>query len=524
MSSTKRKLPSAAAASLGPTASAGGPGPGTMANKRLRFDPTSATDSNGDGDLDLDEQDRKRNQQGRKGRVITEGYASESSDEDIDGGTHRRNADKKRKAAQDDGDEDIFDLGDDDRADSQQKESKKTHSKYLELGDIEGQEFDSRTRRHEDPSASPETDEEDRDPELELEDSDHEDGDDDDGEEADSGPEAGINALSERTPPTSPGGTPLRNADRPSGTRRAKRGTKGGVKITGFNMKEEMKTGKFDEEGNFIENAKDPHAQHDSWLAGQYSRKKIKAAREAQLRLEREMREKEAREEQEDNDEDELRKQLVEHMMRGESVLETLRRLGKDSKKHGAKNERKVGYRSKNKNVSKEGLNADAQGSKADAAQTQSGKDRDDGAAKALEQVTHLASTLMSKFGEMAIYEASYEQLLQEVRKSGLVRGNFDPASRFDTASSNDANHGLSEDADAKWEYRWSPAYLAAAAQASGESVSPEMETFGPYSRAELEGWAQAGYFGTDGERILIRQSGSNGPWQKSIEFLQKGL
>ncbi|EPQ30830.1 uncharacterized protein PFL1_01728 [Pseudozyma flocculosa PF-1] len=478
-------------------------------------------------DPELEEQDRKRNQQGRKGRLITSGYESESSDED-DGATHRRRAERKAKTADDnddDGDDMFAANSDHEGGGGDESDKHKPRQRFLQLGEIEGQEFASRSRdKDQDSGREDNGDDEDdeQDPDLELEESEDED-DDAVGDGA-----MDLNARSEKTPPTSPGGTPLRAAEM-SRKRKAEAGKSGkrgsAVRITGFNMKEEMQTGKFDEEGNYIENAKDPHADHDVWLAGNYSRSKIRAAREAQQKRERELQEKEAKADEEDNDEDDVKKRLVEHMRRAETVLGTLQRLGKEAKKDKGPKAQRRGIKQRRFNSS----NSDR------AAADDNDMDVDAAAAKAeakpqavldLEVVTHLSSVLMSRFGQMDIYEQTYEGLLRDVRKSGLVRGTFDPASRFDEPSASaGACPGMSEAEAAepsaqRWEYRWSPSYLAAAAQSSGGSVAPDIEIFGPFPKADIKGWAGAGYFGDNGERVLLRLAGSRDAWRTYAECM----
>ncbi|KAN0065310.1 hypothetical protein ACQY0O_001146 [Thecaphora frezii] len=478
-----------------------------------------------DQDPELEEQDRKRQQQGRKGRLITSGYESESSDEE-DGGTHRRKAERKAKSGSysqnedDDDDEDMFgekDGADRDADDDSGKGKGKQQKRFLQLGEIEGQEFSSKSRdrgQESDVDGSGDSDEG-QDPDLELEES--------DGEEAEP---IDLNALGEKTPPTSPGGTPLRAAEMSrKGKNKASKTRRGpGIKITGFNMKEEMQTGKFDEEGNYVENARDPHADHDVWLSGNYSRSKIRAAREAQRKRERELQEKEAREQQEDNDEDEVKKRLVEHMMRGETVLQTLQRLGKEAKKHKPAGERK-------QRPSKQKPVITGQDMDVDGAAGASAAERSQEKAPAvlhLEDVTHLSSVLMSRFGQMHIYDQAYEGLLSDVRKSGLVRANFDPASRFEQSDAGSADAsatvagGLGSAFPARqWEYKWSPSYLAAAARSTGSAVAPEVEVFGPYPEGDIRAWQQGGYFGDDGDRILLRPAGSKEPWRSYAECLE---
>ncbi len=505
-------------------------------SKRVRIDEPSRRQRKRDdtdffdGDPEIEEQDLRRLRKDQKtGRIDDRGEdLSESDDEDddngvniideddsdadADGGSHRRRAEKKRRsdatgAAGDDDDEDMFDVADDDDSKSNPSGSKGKQKatagdKYMKLGELEeGQDFGSTSRSGVD-AADDDAEllrgsngqyDDDLDPDLELEDED-DDGNDDEQEDDQV---LDLNAYAERSPPTSPGGTPL-----PVSTSRKAKSRKSKVKapkVTGFNMKEEMRSGKFDAEGNYHENQRDPHAQHDVWLTGVYSKNKILEARKAQQKRDQEAKEKEKEAERVDGDEDEVKQRLVEFMRRKETVQKTLQRLGKvlaDKKK-----EEKAAAKAKQ---------ADASTREIEGGTKQAASD--------VETVTHLSSVLMSRFGRLDIYDLNYEQLLRDVHKSGLVRQTFDPAARFEpppspppVATTNAATVSDTPAAPApaddrtEWEYRWTPAYLAAVAREAGTPVDPEIETFGPFTLADLRDWAEQGYFGDNGERILLR-------------------
>ncbi|CDW98968.1 hypothetical protein, partial [Sporisorium scitamineum] len=362
-------------------------------------------------DPEIEEEDRRRIRKDQKsGRIDDRGEDlsetdesddngadlfngdQDDSDAEADAGSHRRRAEKKRRgdaagAAGDDDDEDMFEVADEDDkkpGSSQAGKNGSARDKYLNLGELEeGQDFGSKTRSTLDAADDDaellrggDQDDDDLDPDLELEDDDDEDQDDED-----QGP-VDLNALAERSPPTSPGGTPLSMVSRKS--KSSKHNKQKAPKVTGFNMKEEMRTGKFDADGNYHENQRDPHAQHDAWLAGNYSKSKILEARKAQQKRDQEAREKERAAQQADGDEDKVKKRLVEYMHRAETVQRTLQRLGKTSA------EKKKEFKAKtiDENEAKQ-------------------------AAADVEAVTHLSSVLMSRFGRLDIYDQTYEQLLQ---------------------------------------------------------------------------------------------------------------
>lgn len=424
-SSSKRKLPANQSTSSSVT--------GGETSKRTRLQDQSNNDEDTVGDLDIEEQDRKRLQQGRKGRVVTDGYDSEGSseeDEEEDG------EEKDKKIVEDEEDEDMFNPNEN----GQEKPTLKGEGKkkYLDLDDIEGQEFSDEEGAGEKEDA-----------ELELEED----------EEQEGGNE--VKSIKSRNGRDSEGDGRM------------------GFKMESFNMKNEMATGRFDEEGNYIANAKDPHAEHDKWLAGNYSRKNIAAAKEAQEKRLKETENKEKNRENAQLDEDECKMELVVFLRRGESVLSALQRLG--------------GMQKKLKGIKqKEG--------KANGHSDQVEKNEEIAKVKnELDKITSLASELMSRYGLVNIYDATYEGLLSDVRKSGLVRSTWDPAA--DKGNEKDAHNSSSS-----YMYKWSPTYL----QTMSQSPQSEQETFGPFEAKELRSWKESGYFGDSGERILLKSDGED--------------
>lgn len=606
MSSSKRKLPLSATVGLTTSEQAGQPGGAPSSSSLKRSKVSFATDTgplNDDGsldtgddadllgaDLDLEEQDRKRNQQGRKGRVVTEGYDSEDSDEEEE---EEEQVDAAAQAV--DGgeeDDDMFEVKDSNGQTGSKgatappaKDSSgkgKGTERYLSLGEIEGQEFQTGATG----ALSDESDDEDRDPDLELEDEDEDEDEEGEGEDIEDDPVA----AGERTPPLSPGGTTVLPRD-PKTIRRQK-GLKGkaarkqkvgadrsarsgsssgmpagqpgegstqaqmdfddaamGFKLEGFNMKSEMNSGRFDEEGNYIPNAKDPLAKYDKWLDGNYSKKGIRAAREAAEKRETEARRREREEEMiaGAGGMEGVMMRLLEYMQKGESVLETLQRLGKEAKK--VKDEAKKAGRQQRRSTTQRRNGAAAAGgdesialsegqpvassSSSTSQQTQTGhgqvqqgtqtQTETPAVIAAIETFTSLTSTLMGQFNQVNIYDEEYEGLLRSVRKSGLVAEDWQPIPREAASSAEgteedgagtSAGSGSPALPGALYEYRWSPSYLQATTTDTGTtSVEASVETFGPYDLPTLRSWREAGYFGDAGpegkgaERILLRRA-----------------
>ncbi|KAK0526573.1 hypothetical protein OC834_004760 [Tilletia horrida] len=605
MISQKRKQPGAStadaskkrarfAAGVPQAGASGGSGSGSTRNGGGK-----ASAGNADGDLDLDEQDRKRTQQGRKGRVVTEGYDSDESaelavdDEDVESEDDEDEDDGAGKGAgkDDDDDDDMFAAaGEDDDGGgggdgAAKKKKKKKGDRFLKSSEIEGQEFGGTTKVGDGDQDEALSDEEDEDRDFDLELEDDEDGEgngDGDGDSL----EDDYNARAERTPSPAAGdgadgeddGDEASKRRREARRAKAKKGM--GHKLDSFNMRAEMQSGRFDEDGNYVANSADPHAQHDSWLEGNYSRKKIRAAREAQQKREQEAeaREKLARAGGSKGGvggtgavtEVECTVAMLELMERGESVLETLQRLGKEAKIHtGAADgkgkaalSRKAGkYAGKGdakrramaldseqaEHTSKADteMDVDPSPSESDAASKANGDDASASASAlagrraqqqqhpsivALEQYTALSSELMSNFGHINIYDETYEGILRALRRKGAVPAEWDPAAKraqqhqpqpqAPTAPSAppppqppapvQAPPPPSTNDTRLFIYRWAPAYLAAT---QGANAAPDVETYGPFPATDLRGWAASGYFGAPGqcERILLKESGGGG-------------
>ena len=319
-------------------------------------------------------------------------------------------------------------------------------------------------------------------------------------------------------------------------TKRSKKKLKKGMgyKIESFNMKAEIAAGRFDEEGNYVENAKDPHAEHDNWLQGNYNRKAIKAAKEAAKKRDEEARAKALQEQEVALSVMELQKRSAELMQKGETVLEALQRIGKEAKKHQPDAGKKKSWKSAaGKGKGKQ---------KADQMDIEDGAEGSiHSSLKALEDLTTYTSSLMSEHGMINIYDETYEGLLRSVRRSGKVPQDWDPARDREgeengltdpaaTGTMNGASEKTSTQANGKaregepsYLYRWSPSYLAATAASSGQAVNPEIETFGPYPLSDLKDWSQQGYFGPSNERILLRivdAASESTAWQQWSEVV----
>jgi CD2 antigen cytoplasmic tail-binding protein 2 len=222
----------------------------------------------------------------RKGRVKTEGYDSDSSD-DGEGVVLSRRAGGKDAAI--DEDEDMFATDAKEDNNKAEPDEKKRGEEYLRLGDIEGQEFGRGSGDDDDGSSG-----------------------DDDGDD-DGEPE-----------------------DEDDAERRKKAGM--GYEMSSFNMREEMEEGKFSADGMYVRNF-DPHALHDRWMDG-LGEREIRLARRRKRRREKAQMEKVREEERELESlggKEAVEREVLAMLKKGESVLEALQRLGARAKQSKAK-------------------------------------------------------------------------------------------------------------------------------------------------------------------------------------------
>jgi CD2 antigen cytoplasmic tail-binding protein 2 len=265
---------------------------GPSSQKRTRFaSPPPSTSQPGSSStnalIDIDEAyleedlpQSSTTQKNREKRQLkdTSGYNSDSSNENEEGVVPDRN-----KKVDDDGDVDMFgdELETEDKDEGKGKgKGKGKEKEFMDLNDVEGQEFE-RTKR-------------------------------DGTENSDSDSEEEVEKKAT---------TRLEGLD--SGF---------GIDITPFNMKSEMEEGRFTADGEgYQANDKDPNEKHDMWL-DDVDKDEIKKARRAHRereKVEREREEKEVEEGGRKEREEELLREAVGLLERGETVLEGLQRLGK---------------------------------------------------------------------------------------------------------------------------------------------------------------------------------------------------
>lgn len=264
------------------------PGPEAGPSKRARSPGSASNDGMDDQFLDADITETSRNAKKRERAALrdAEGYGSDSSNDEESVVPSRRPGNEEEA----DEDVDMFAEDDEPKDKGKGKEKDKKEKEFMDLEEIEGQEFARRT--------GADTDDSDSEAEKEV-----------------------------------------------------KTGLDGdmGTEITPFNMKAEMEEGRFTAGGEaYIENEKDPHEKHDQWL-DEADKEAIKKARRAHRERERLEREREAREAElasgagSEEREHKLMREAIELMERGETVLEAMQRLGAEAEAQRRKEEKSAG-------------------------------------------------------------------------------------------------------------------------------------------------------------------------------------
>lgn len=232
-------------------------------------------------------------------------------------------------------------------------------------------------------------------------------------------------------------------------------------KLEGFNLRDDLEDGNFDEDGNFIRNANDENAHQDQWLEN-ISKSEIKKARLAHSQRQNE---EESSIEVVEVSSD-LMIRLMDNLQIGESPLEALQRLNKLRKTHS----KLKGSKRRSKDMSKEDQENEAK------------------IKSKIEDITHCADTLLQK-NMSSIYEMSREEIAREY---GKLTGESYTLKRKRSRSP-DNSDTISD--SIKWEFKW-----------DGSD-----DIYGPYDSPTMKAWFDQQYFD---ERAKIRQVGST-------EFLQ---
>ncbi|KAF7956908.1 hypothetical protein EAE96_004232 [Botrytis aclada] len=251
-------------------------------------------------------------------------------------------------------------------------------------------------------------------------------------------------------------------------------------KVDAFNMKAEQEEGKFDANGNFVRNAADRDAVHDTWLEG-ISKKDMKKAAEAH-----EKREEERRQKRLEDDAmllSDILRTLILRLDKAETVLEALARLGKSQ----VKTKKIPKWKLKKQTQKDDSMDVDAEKIE-DPEQT---RIRD-----AINAITGAADQLLIR-GQTDVYEQEREMLIRQYRRETGEDWEEPP----EQVAMNEENGPAPTK---MWEYRWTDGRDGAAKQ-------------GPFDGLTMVAWQDAGYFG---EGVEFKRVGQEGNWSRVADFV----
>ncbi|KAI9894830.1 MAG: hypothetical protein M1814_000050 [Vezdaea aestivalis] len=460
----------------------------SSSSKKRRFDarnPSALAPDQGEGADDDDDNLALgldslsgRNVGVKRGAVNLDGFESDSSNEGFDGrqeakAKERREAERERR--EEAGNDDMFggeedDSGSDDKATGEGggKPEKKA-VRFLDEEEIGGQELDSKTGGH----VSGDFTAEGRNGKGK-------------GKAIARGSPSGSSASS-RTSSRSPSPSKKGVAEEDVIEVGAGGSKKHAPTLDAFHMRSELNEGAFDDSGNYIRQAADPAAVHDSWLAGMDRKEVKKAAAAAEKRAEKE------RKEREKNDEMQLADILgamILQLERGETVLEGLARLGK-----GKQKTKKV-WKKKAKQPPKDDddtMEVDTTANEPIVEEDPKEKTR----REAVEAITEGASALLN-LGQNDVYEAERELLVRWYRKE--TGDEWVEPRRQDREEDQNV-----ERVHSTWEYRWS----------DGRA---DDQVHGPYDAATMKAWQDAGFFGEGVEFRSVNDDTEEG-WSRLADF-----
>jgi len=247
-----------------------------------------------------------------------------------------------------------------------------------------------------------------------------------------------------------------------------------GFAMSSFNMQDEMKEGRFSADGSYIANDKDPDAVHDQWLTA-LTAKDLAAAAEAKKRQDELYASRTTALANASVSRVDCLKQLIEGdgglVKEGESVQMALSRLGKarkleaEEEKERLKKERRANQAKRPKkdfdapdeqpptkpataesakSVEKQDMDVDNPLSPPNPAPSSipsldKGKSREaepvSATKQAIDRLTSLASTLLGTHGETDIYEETHEGIIRQLVAEGEVPRGWKPSNTAPSAT-----------------------------------------------------------------------------------------
>ncbi|KAG7208801.1 hypothetical protein KM043_014994 [Ampulex compressa] len=252
--------------------------------------------------------------------------------------------------------------------------------------------------------------------------------------------------------------------------------------FTAFNMKEELEEGHFDKDGHYLWNKE--KQIRDNWLDN-IDWVQIKPSTTSSLKKQSGKNESHGLADSDSDDDGadimfnptELYKQILTYLKPGETVSKALCRLGKGKKRLT------TAERWKRK---KEGKTTD-----------------DDKNSIDITKLTELANELLTRTGNMDIYQESYEQIKKKVERGekhahpskqeaelDMYADDFDvkEKAKLDINDTNDKSEETSDDKnddtlenEVTWELKW--------------SQDEDSTVHGPHTSQQMHAWAKEGYF-----------------------------
>lgn len=268
-------------------------------------------------------------------------------------------------------------------------------------------------------------------------------------------------------------------------------GIEGEITITPFNMKEELEEGHFDNQGHYHwkkeKEIKDGWLDNIDWI-------KVKGRPEDKYKVHKDNENKGLGDDSSSEDEEpeekfdmiENYKEIIQHMKPKETIAKALQRLGSGSKISSAE-------RWKRK---KAGIV--------------------DPSSVIVTRVTELANQILTKTGNMDIYQETFENISTAINKYTLKNNDADLdmyADDFDQKEKNVLSSSSSkpdnednkeeEQKQVRWEFKWSQ---------NEEAIS------GPHTTEQMQKWSQEGYFKTG---VWVRKHGEDSQFYTSnrIDF-----
>ncbi|XP_038208248.1 CD2 antigen cytoplasmic tail-binding protein 2 homolog isoform X2 [Zerene cesonia] len=266
------------------------------------------------------------------------------------------------------------------------------------------------------------------------------------------------------------------------------------ITITPFNMKEELEEGHFDAQGHY--HWKKEKEVRDGWLDN-IDWVKVKGRPEDKYKVHKDDDTKGILDDTDSEDDEPEEKfdlimnykEILQHMKPKETIAKTLQRLGASSKISSAER-----WKRKKQGIVDEG-------------------------SKIVTRVTELANQILTKTGNMDIYQETYEKINTSINKDAkkkedaeldMYADDFDQKEKQsldqDCGESNKDNTEESESNsnEVKWEFKW--------------SQDDNAEVSGPHSTDQMHKWATEGYFKTG---VWVRKNGEDSQFYSSnrIDF-----